>query len=109
MLLELDTGKFLDVHPYTDAPRSKSGAIVRTFSSEIASEYLAWHKDKENRIVIPIKNENWKLQYDNEIPISLNVGDVYLIDKEKYHRIIKGKNDLILFIKSVSIEFGNFY
>lgn len=108
MQLELDTGKFLNVHPYTDVPRSKSGSFVRTFSSSVMEDHLAWHKDKENRLLIPIKSNGWKLQYDNEIPVSLVEGSVYIIEKELYHRIIKGKNDLILFIKPI-IELGNFY
>lgn len=71
----------------------KSGNIsFRKFSEKINSDELHWHRDKEDRIVIPLKETNWMFQRDNQLPepifgkIKINAGE--------WHRIIKGNGDL---------------
>ena len=41
----------------------------------------------------------WFLQYDNQLPIQMIIGKTYYIKAEEYHRILRGKNNLILEIK----------
>lgn len=98
MQLDLDTGKIIQENkPYVDRPRLK-GSFVRTFKASIHPEELTWHKDSQNRLVIVMKGENWKLQFDNELPVILEIGNVYTIKKEVYHRLIKGNGELMLYI-----------
>lgn len=97
MPLDLDTGKLLKDHrPYIDS--FGSGYFVRTFKQSINTGDLTWHKDSQGRLLIPMRGENWKLQFDNELPIILEIGNVYEIMPEIYHRLIKGNGDLVLFV-----------
>ena len=78
---------------------SKNNFRIRTFSENVDSDELKWHRDRENRIVEVIDSNNWKLQMDNELPIVLENGKKYYIPMGEYHRVIKGSGDL-----KVSIE-----
>lgn len=71
-----------------------SNIFIREFSSDTTSTELIWHKDKENRIVEVLKNENWCYQIDNELPKKLE-GKIF-IPKETYHRVIKGNGNLLV-------------
>lgn len=77
----------------------KNDYYIRTFSSDIDEFELIWHRDKEDRIVEVVKNDGWLFQYDNELPKILN--EKIFIEKNTYHRIIKGYGDLILKIKKL--------
>ncbi len=77
---------------YTD--RILSNYVIRTFSDKIDREELQWHRDQESRIVKAISNTDWKIQMENDLPISLN--DPIFIRKEKWHRLIKGTGELKL-------------
>jgi len=68
--------------------------FLREFKENVDSSELIWHLDKEDRIVVPIKSDGWKLQLDNELPKMLEEGKKYFIPKMTYHRVIKGKGDL---------------
>ena len=68
--------------------------FLREFKENVDSSELIWHLDKEDRIVVPIKSNGWKLQLDNELPKPLLEGKEYFIPKMTYHRVIKGKGDL---------------
>lgn len=68
--------------------------FLREFKENVDSSELIWHLDKEDRIVVPIKSNGWKLQLDNELPKMLEEGKRYFIPKMTYHRVIKGKGDL---------------
>tara|TARA_Y100000389_G_C17450880_1_gene514704 strand:+ start:862 stop:1170 length:309 start_codon:yes stop_codon:yes gene_type:complete len=70
---------------------------IRTFSKDISEYLLKWHWDEEDRIITSLHNTDWKLQFDNELPQTLNE-DIY-ISKDRYHRLIKGTNDLKIIIK----------
>ena len=48
---------------------------IRTFSNNINSEELKWHRDREDRVVTVLENKNWSLQMDNKIPQKLIVGE----------------------------------
>jgi len=67
---------------------------IRTFNDNVDDEELKWHRDRKDRIVEILKNNNWSLQMDNELPIKLIVGEKYFIPEGVYHRVIKGNSNL---------------
>lgn len=71
---------------------------IRTFSSDIDPSELVWHRDREDRLITVVSGEEWQLQYDDKYPIQLEEYVSYYIPKMQYHRIIKGKTDLVLII-----------
>ena len=71
------------------------GSVVRTFSNA-KEEELVWHKDREDRNVTCVKNDGWKLQFENVLPFELIPGEKYFIPKNTYHRILIGRNDLVV-------------
>jgi hypothetical protein len=87
-----------DSHPYNET--ISDGKSFRVFTESVDDGELKWHRDRETRMVEVIESNNWKLQIDNELPITLVVGEKYLIPEGVYHRIIKGNGDL-----KVSISF----
>lgn len=74
-------------------PFSEKGEI-RTFSKDLDSEELKWHRDMEDRIVTPLGQNDWLFQRDNELPHSIE-GEIR-IPKGEWHRVIKGTTDLIV-------------
>lgn len=70
------------------------GYVIRSFSKDIASEELKWHTDGEDRTIIPLNENDWKIQLDNELPKPFK--GVIFIPEGKYHRVIKGSSDLKL-------------
>lgn len=65
---------------------------IRTFSQDVNQFELVWHRDKEDRIVTPLHETDWKFQIDNDIPRVIQ--KEIFIPKETYHRLIKGSGDL---------------
>ena len=80
------------MNPYNQTNVSKN-IFIRVFNPE-DNEMFIWHRDKKTRIVKIISCDNWKLQIDNQLPIILEEGYNYLIEKEVWHRIIAGNNNL---------------
>lgn len=73
----------------------KNNQVIREFGSNVKSHELEWHLDKEDRIVEVVSNKGkWMVQLDNELPILLK--NRIFIPKETYHRVIKGKDKLIV-------------
>ena len=70
----------------------KGNEFIRVFKHEIDSVDFMWHLDKEDRIISPIGETNWRIQLDNELP-KLIKEKIY-IPKGVYHRLIKGNGDL---------------
>jgi hypothetical protein len=70
----------------------------RILSCDIDSNELVWHRDKHNRIVEIIQAGEWKFQSEDELPISLTDNMKIYINKETFHRVIKGTKDLIILI-----------
>ena len=70
--------------------------IYRVFSEDVETEELVWHRDRRDRLVKVIGGKNWKLQMENELPFDLEEDESYFIPRETYHRILKGKKDLVL-------------
>jgi hypothetical protein len=72
----------------------KQNGDIRTFSSKISESELVWHRDKEDRLVEVLEGFGWKFQYDDCLPFELILNDKVLIEKMRYHRILKGITDL---------------
>jgi len=78
--------------PYTE--KIYGNISERTFDSETDSGEFTWHRDREDRIVEIIEGNCWKLQLDNQLPITLKEGKEYFIPKGEWHRVIKGTTPL---------------
>ena len=83
--------------PYKD--KKSKDFFIREFSSDTPTFELVWHRDKNDRVVEVIQSNGWKFQMDNELPKTLESGNVVEIPKETFHRVIKGEGDLIIKIK----------
>ena len=78
--------------PYSE---TENGNIVRrTFSDNVPESELVWHRDHEDRVVLPLNENDWMVQFDNELPRKLVVGEEYFIPKNTFHRVIKGSGEL---------------
>ena len=62
--------------------------VVRTFSPDVEFEDLKWHRDREDRIVTPLNDNDWQYQEDNKLPVPIN--RKLEIPKGLWHRVIKG-------------------
>lgn len=93
MEAEISTGK-----PYKDFPLEEH-RFMRKFFESVDSDELIWHKDKKNRTIKVLEGTDWMLQYDDKLPFVLEQNEVYTIEAETYHRIIKGNGTLILEIE----------
>lgn len=73
--------------------------FLRTFSKDVLTEELVWHRDRENRFITVLDGEGWELQLDNKLPEPLIIGKEYLIPAYTFHRVKRGINDLKLKIE----------
>ena len=90
------------MNPYIE---EKSGNIIRrTFSHLVENEELTWHRDREDRIVIPLNENDWMVQFDNKLPKKLKTNEEYFIPKNVFHRVIKGTSDLVVEIIETTFE-----
>ena len=67
---------------------------IRTFSSETDDEELKWHFDAEDRMIESIGETDWLFQFDDHLPEKIN--KPIRIEKGRWHRLIKGTEDLRL-------------
>ena len=79
-------------YPYKE--HIEGNANIRKFSSDVDEMELVWHRDREDRLIKSTHDTDWKFQFDNEIPESLN--NEMVIKKREWHRVINGSRDLIL-------------
>jgi len=70
--------------------------IIREFSQDISQDELVWHRDKRNRVILPVECEGWMIQFDNNPPEEMLPNVSIFVECEKYHRIIKGKGRLVI-------------
>ena len=78
--------------PFTE---TKDGQyFIREFSKDTPQDELVWHRDREDRIVESLHPTDWKVQIDDELPSTLD--KLIFIQKEVYHRVIKGSGNLII-------------
>lgn len=81
------------MRPYIDLENTKE-YIIREFDENIDPIELLWHRDDENRTIYSQEQTNWKIQLENELPISLD--KPIFIERHQYHRLIKGDGKLYL-------------
>lgn len=74
----------------------RGSTFLREFKESVDSSELIWHLDREDREILILESNGWKLQMDNELPKELIKGRVYFIPKMTYHRVIKGNGNLKL-------------
>jgi hypothetical protein len=65
---------------------------LRSFSPDLMDEELKWHIDMEDRVVEILNDNDWKFQFDDQLPIKME--GVIEIKKGEWHRIIKGSTPL---------------
>lgn len=80
-------------------PYEEKGEI-RTFSKDVDSDELKWHRDREDRVVTPVAPNDWMFQRDNQLPEPMD-GEIS-IARGEWHRVIKGTTDLV-----VRVQKGN--
>jgi len=68
--------------------------FIRLFSPELDSNEFKWHIDLEDRLINVVENTDWKFQFDNQLPITIN-GEIF-VPAGVWHRIIKGTGHLKL-------------
>ena len=85
--------------PFQETKLSDNG-FTRTFSQITNFSEFMWHRDEEDRIIEATEHSDWKIQLDNQIPISINMP--VLIKKGEWHRLIKGNGNLeIKIVKNI--------
>lgn len=75
--------------------------FIRTFSKDVLSEELVWHRDRENRSVEVLEGEGWEIQLEDKLPKKLEVGQIYIIPAYTFHRVKRGTSDLVLKIEEL--------
>lgn len=85
-----------EMKPYTDLEITKE-YILREFDDNIDPIELLWHRDDEDRLVEVVEpGQDWKIQFDNELPWDLEPQMSICILRHEWHRVIKGTGKLIL-------------
>ena len=69
---------------------------IRIFE-DASQEELCWHKDHNDRLVKVMEVGNgWEVQFDDELPKPIKVGDIIKIKANVWHRILKGDDRLVI-------------
>tara|TARA_Y100000389_G_scaffold203252_1_gene251069 strand:- start:1188 stop:2327 length:1140 start_codon:yes stop_codon:yes gene_type:complete len=84
-----------------------NNCVIRTFDNSLNENELVWHRDKEDRVIFPLHESDWKIQLDNDIPQELNPDNPIFIESKKFHRLIKGKGDLKVKVYKTDLSDGN--
>ena len=58
-------------NPYTDKPLDIN-RFLRKFDKNVDEGELIWHRDKKTRIITVMGGNNWKLQFDDQLPVIIN-------------------------------------
>lgn len=66
--------------------------VIRTFSADSDESEMKWHWDEEDRTIIPLSDNNWLFQFDNQLPVPIN--REINIPAGVIHRTIKGDGEL---------------
>lgn len=74
----------------------KEGRKYRLFRPDVEIEELFWHQDEYDRVVTVVSGKGWSFQKDDELPIELKEGDEIFIPNHTYHRLLKGRDNLVL-------------
>lgn len=62
-------------------------------------EDLVWHRDEYDRNVTVLEGNDWFFQFDNQLPIKLEKDMNLFIGSMKFHRVIRGIDNLVINIK----------
>jgi len=84
--------------PYQEEWLSETTS-VRHFKSDQPDHLFKWHWDEEDRIIEPLHQTDWRFQFDDDLPITME-GEI-LVPSGIYHRLIKGTGTLSLQIRRV--------
>ena len=76
--------------------RTGENTLLREFNNTHVSSDQMWHRDRENRTIIVVESGGWSFQKDNQLPVLLKEGDRIKIQKEEWHRVIKGDGKLVV-------------
>lgn len=76
-------------------------SFYRIFDDKLNDDEFVWHRDDTDRRINVVESNGWAIQFDNELPMELHDGDTIDIDRMRYHRIIKGKNRLVVRIEEL--------
>ena len=71
--------------------------MIRSFLPSIDDSELKWHWDEQDRIVEPLNDNDWLIQFDNGLPFPIK--EKINIPAGVIHRVIKGTTELIVKIK----------
>ena len=78
--------------PFTE--ERYDGYIMRHFDSSYPEHLFKWHWDEEDRTIEVLEDNDWRFQYDNEMPIPMLAGVDINIPAGTIHRVIKGTTAL---------------
>ena len=84
--------------PYVNTYNS-DGSFIRSFDESVDESELVWHRDERDRKIKVLSDTGWQIQFDDELPISIN--RVTEIPKMVYHRLIKGDGALVIEIEEI--------
>lgn len=84
--------------PFKEHPLGDD-VFVRIFSPDSNPDDFKWHIDLEDRKIKTLEPTDWKFQFDNQLPISLN-GEIF-VPTGVWHRLIKGSGNLKLEITKI--------
>ena len=84
--------------PFTEEFVDKN-TVIRSFDSKADDHLYKWHRDPEDREITVLNENDWKFQFDNEIPQKLEINNIIKIKMGEYHRLIKGTTPLLLKIE----------
>ena len=86
------------VEPYRDNQITEN-VRIRRFSESVRDEDLAWHRDERDRVITVLEGRGWQFQRDNELPQEMRPGQVIEVRVGEWHRVIKGRDELVLTIE----------
>jgi hypothetical protein len=72
----------------------ENNVFLRVFLPDVENEDLKWHIDLEDRIIKALEPNDWKFQFDNQLPVTIN-GEIF-VPSGVWHRLIKGSCTLKL-------------
>ena len=74
--------------PFTE--ERYDGYIIRHFDPSYPEHLFKWHWDEEDRTIEVLEDNDWRFQYDNEMPMPMLTGVDTKIPAGVIHRVIKG-------------------
>lgn len=84
--------------PFTETKISENESI-REFDIKFPEHLYKWHIDLEDRLIEPLEENDWKFQFDNELPQKID--KQLFIKAGIFHRLIKGTKNLKLKIVKI--------